>query len=95
LIFEEDINDFRSTLIRVTEEFTRLVPEIKDRTYDLDTLRLKYPQAYMPWTSDDDSKLEALFCEGKTVKELATIFERRKGAISARIKKLELMEKYT
>lgn len=48
----------------------------------------------MPWSTEDDNKLELLFCEGKKVKELAQIFERNTGAISSRIKKLELKEKY-
>ena len=48
----------------------------------------------MPWTDEADKKLEQLFCEGKKVKELAHIFGRNEGAISSRIKKLELKEKY-
>ena len=50
--------------------------------------------AYKPWTKDDDERLEQLFCEGKTEKELAEIFARKEGAIESRIKKLELREKY-
>jgi len=50
--------------------------------------------AYERWTAEDDEKLELLFCEEKTVKELMDIFARNKGAIESRIKKLELMEKY-
>jgi DNA-directed RNA polymerase specialized sigma24 family protein len=48
----------------------------------------------LPWTAEDDNKLELLFCEGKKVKELAEIFGRNTGAINSRIKKLELKEKY-
>ncbi len=43
---------------------------------------------------EDDNKLEMLFCQGKNIHELAQIFERKEGAISSRIKKLELREKY-
>lgn len=50
--------------------------------------------AYERWTTEDDERLELLFCEGKTVKELMSIFERNEGAIESRIKKLELREKY-
>ena len=50
--------------------------------------------AYEKWTSEDDAKLEKLFCEGKKIAELSKIFERNNGAISSRIKKLELKEKY-
>jgi hypothetical protein len=41
-----------------------------------------------------DEKLEMLFCEGETIKELSGIFGRNDGAIRSRIKKLELKEKY-
>ncbi|MFD2554602.1 hypothetical protein [Sphingobacterium tabacisoli] len=53
-----------------------------------------YPKAYMPWTAEDDSKLEDLYCEGCSVRILAQVFERNIGAINSRIDKLELREKY-
>lgn len=53
-----------------------------------------YPKAYTPWSTKDDLKLEALFCDGCSVKVLAQVFERNVGAINARIEKLELREKY-
>lgn len=53
-----------------------------------------HKNAYERWTIEDDEKLELLFCEGKSVKELMDIFERNEGAIESRIKKLELKEKY-
>lgn len=56
--------------------------------------RKLYPQAYMPWSVDDDERLEKLFCDGINTKELAEIFQRNPGAIRSRIKKLELREKY-
>lgn len=63
-------------------------------TYSFEACRVDYPKAYMPWTREDDDRLELLFCEGKTTKELAEIFQRNEGAIRARVKKLELEEKY-
>lgn len=48
----------------------------------------------MPWRQEDDDKLERLFCEGKTTKELSGIFQRKQGAIRSRLNKLELEEKY-
>ncbi len=53
-----------------------------------------HKSAYLPWTNEDDEKLEILFYAGKKVKELSEIFERNEGAIKSRIKKLELVEKY-
>lgn len=68
--------------------------ESDKKSYTLDDIREQHPQDYRPWSAEDDEKLEALFCEGKTVKELANIFKRKEGAITSRIKKLELKEKY-
>lgn len=60
----------------------------------IDIQKEKYKNAYSPWSENDDNELEKLFCEGKTISELSKIFERNKGAIESRIKKLELKEKY-
>lgn len=64
------------------------------KAYSVEKIRQKHEQAYMPWTQQDDAKLELLFCEGKSTKELAQLFGRNEGAINSRIKKLELRDKY-
>ncbi|MEG2492457.1 MAG: hypothetical protein RSA67_07940, partial [Alistipes sp.] len=63
-------------------------------TYSIAACRINYPNAYMPWIQEDDNKLEQLFCEGKSTRELSAIFQRKQGAIRSRVKKLELEEKY-
>ena len=55
----------------------------------------KHAKAYEPWTADDDDTLEKMYCNGKEVGELMAYFKRSKGAILARIEKLELEEKYS
>jgi hypothetical protein len=60
----------------------------------LDEIKSQYPNAYEKWTKEDDEKLEILFCERKTIKELSEIFQRQPNAIVSRISKLELTEKY-
>ena len=47
-----------------------------------------YPNAYQPWTPNDDEKLIQLFQEGKTIKELSDIFGRKQGGIRSRLKLL-------
>lgn len=95
LIFEEDIKDFKKVFNRAVKKLEKLTDlESDKKSYTLDDIREQHPQAYRPWSAEDDEKLEALFCEGKTVKELANIFQRKEGAITSRIKKLELKEKY-
>ena len=63
-------------------------------TYSVFACRQEYPNAYAPWTDDDDLELTQMWCEGATTKELAAHFQRKPSAITSRIKKLELMEKY-
>lgn len=65
-----------------------------DKAYSVMEIRKTHQQAYLPWTKEDDNKLELLFSEGKKVKELVQVFGRNKGAINSRIKKLQLKEKY-
>lgn len=79
----------------LTEEAEILYEKEPDKAYDISEIRKTYKKAYEPWTEEADEKLELLFCEGKTVKELGEIFGRNEGAIRSRIKKLELKEKYT
>lgn len=96
IVFEEDIKDFTEAFQKVLTKFKELKePKQTDgKAYSVEKIREAHKQAYLPWTPEDDSKLELLFCEGKKVKELAQIFGRNDGAISSRIKKLELKEKY-
>ena len=86
-ISEKDVKRLRKYL----KAYKQLLGE---PTYSVETCRVEYPNAYMPWTQEDDDKLEQLFCEGKTMKELSEIFQRKQGAIRSRVKKLELEEKY-
>ena len=64
------------------------------KAYSLKDKRIENKNAYLPWTNEDDNKLELFYCEGKTLNDLIEIFGRNKGAIESRIKKLELKEKY-
>lgn len=70
------------------------VKVVKENTFSLEDFRKTHKNAYFPWTKEDDEKLELLFCEGKSNSELSQIFGRNQGAISARIEKLQLGEKY-
>ena len=63
-------------------------------TYSVFACQQQYPNAYTPWTEEDDMTLTQMWCEGATTKELAAHFQRKPSAITSRIKKLELMEKY-
>lgn len=56
----------------------------------IEKLRLKHKNAYMPWTKEEDLKLEELYLNGTTNEELSALFERNIGAINSRIEKLKL-----
>lgn|SRR3989338_2949101 len=66
----------------------------KEKTYSIDDAKKKHANAYEPWTTEDDDKLERLYADGTPVKELSEEFGRNKGAIQSRIKKLALKEIY-
>lgn len=76
------------------EEADILFEKQLEKAYNISQIREIHRKAYEPWSTETDEKLEILFCEGKSVKELSQIFERNEGAIRSRIKKLELKEKY-
>lgn len=65
-----------------------------EKAYSVDEIRTKHKYAYKPWTPDLDDELTVMFCEGINVKDMAIHFGRTKGAITSRIKKLELKELY-
>lgn len=63
-------------------------------TYTVGQVREVHPKAYMPWTPEQDEELTVMYCEGVNTKDLAKHFNRTKGAILSRIKKLELADLY-
>jgi DNA-directed RNA polymerase specialized sigma24 family protein len=94
MVFDEDLKDFIEALKKSLTKFKELKEPKDGKAYSVEKIRETHQQAYMPWTTEDDNKLELLFCEGKKAKELAEIFGRNVGAINSRIKKLELKDKY-
>lgn len=55
-------------------------------------MRAKYPNAYKPWSREDDDKLTELFNNSAGVSELVKTFGRQKGAINSRLIRLGLVE---
>lgn len=97
-----DNMDIRRLAYLSEKDFKRLRKYLKaykqlrgEPAYSLAACRLDYANAYEPWSKEDDDQLEVLWCEGKSISELSNIFKRKSGAISSRIKKLELKDKYS
>ena len=68
-------------LLRVEEKSPK-------KAYTLDEKRKQYPNAYKPWSTEDDKLLVTLHYANRSIKELMSIFKRNEGAIHSRIKKL-------
>jgi hypothetical protein len=58
----------------------------------LDEIRRAHPNAYLPWTQEQEELLAARHAEGATVAELAEELGRQPGGIEARLEKLELID---
>ena len=63
-------------------------------TYSVYACQQEYPNAYMPWSKEDDIKLTQMWHDGVIIKDIAAHFQRKPGAITSRIRKLELLEMY-
>ncbi|MFC4230287.1 UvrD-helicase domain-containing protein [Parasediminibacterium paludis] len=70
------------------------IASTKGKTYSVELVREKHNGAYQPWTAELDAELTAMFCKGKNITDMIKHFKRTKGAIVARIKKLQLAENY-
>jgi hypothetical protein len=49
-----------------------------------------YSNAYKPWHTDDDDLLARLYNEGASVEDLMIVFQRNRGGIASRLRKLGL-----
>ena len=58
----------------------------------LEIMREKYPNAYRPWSKEDDVRLTELFRNSTKVATLAKEFGRQRGSINSRLIRLGLIE---
>ena len=68
--------------------FIQQEEKCKEKVYTLDEKRKQFPNAYKPWSTEDDKLLVTLHYENRSIKELVSIFKRNEGAIHSRIQKL-------
>lgn len=59
-----------------------------EKAYSVEQIRTQHPQAYRPWTEDDDVLLSHYFDKGMSIGDLAEKFGRNEGAIRSRLKKI-------
>lgn len=58
----------------------------------LQIIRLKYPNAYKPWTEHDEHILKSMYNGGAPTRAIASALKRKSGAIRSRLRKLGLLE---
>ena len=67
-----------------------VVPDVAAKKYSVEEMRKKYPNAYRPWSKEEDTKLTALFKAGEKTKSIAAALGRQAGSIRSRLDKLGL-----
>lgn len=86
---EEEVKKETKTISKYTKP-----SDTKEKAYTVKEVRFQHMDAYKPWTKELDHELTLMYCDGLTIKDMAKHFGRTKGAISSRIRKLELEELY-
>ncbi len=61
-----------------------------EKTYSFEEIRKTHKNAYQPWTTEEENRLKDLFHLGHSIKEIAELVGRNKGAIISRLHKIEL-----
>ena len=91
ILFENEIEQFAAAFSRIIFKFNPSEKQNKkvDEAY-VEKVRKEHPNAFQPWTKEDEELLAALFNDGKTVNELSKSFQRNVGGIKARLSKLGL-----
>lgn len=76
-----------SLLVKIESLFSHIEQPSK-----IEQKRVLYPNAYKPWHTDDDDLLAKLYNEGASVKDLMVVFQRNRGSIVSRLRKLGLTQ---
>lgn len=62
-------------------------------TYSVYACQQEYPNAFLPWSEEEDATLEKMWAEGADAETMATHFKRKPSAITTRLKRLGLVRK--
>ena len=96
VLFIENLKDFKDQFDKISGLINKIDPskDNKRSKYSeyIKKIRLKYSNAYKPWTKEDDNKLQKMFLDGITKANIAKAFNRGPGSILARLKKLKLID---
>lgn len=88
---EEEETEVKSKSSKLIKSFPKVVKSLpKNKAFQVGEAKEKYTAAYRPWTKDLDDELLNLYFSGKKLNFIAEHFGRTKGAILARLAKLEV-----
>jgi len=88
---EEDA-DIQQKIKRFVEACGGSLDRPAEKPKTMETIREKYPKAYVRWTEQEEKALKAAFQKGTPIKEIAKQLGRQRGGITSRLKKLGLIE---
>ncbi len=98
ILFENEIEQFATAFSRIIFKFNPSEKQAGKSKFDeayIEKVRKEHPNAFEPWTKEDEELLTSLFNDGKTVTELSKSFQRNVGGIKSRLAKLGLEIKET
>ena len=88
MIFQDNMSVFNEGFIKAIEF---MFGKNESKAYSIQEIRQNYPKAYERWTENGDIHLKNEYTRGKTINELANIFQRKPSAIRSRLQKLGLL----
>lgn len=80
-----DISSKECLLEKIESLFVTTTP-----TNYMERQKALYHNAYKPWSNGDDELLTKLYTEGTSIEELMSLFQRNRGGIASRLRKLGL-----
>lgn len=96
ILFVENLKEFKNQFDKISGLINKIDPSNNNKSLKysdyIKKVRLKYSNAYKPWTKDNDNKLQKMFLDGVTKANIAKAFDRGPGSILARLKRLKLID---
>ena len=91
--FVENLKDFKNQFDHILDIINKIDPSTKFKFSDhLKKVRLKYSNAYKPWSKENDIRLKKMYLNGVSKSEISKYFGRGPGSILDRVKRLGLIE---
>ena len=91
--FVENLKDFKNQFDHILDIINKIDPSTKFKFSDhLKKVRLKYSNAYKPWSIENDIRLKKMYLNGVSKSEISKYFGRGPGSILARLKRLGLIK---